>query len=73
MDADTTKALKSLGDRVQGVAKTLFDVWKAIKELEDKTSENTKAIAGITKWDEVINNHADTIKDLQQRVAKLEK
>jgi predicted nucleic acid-binding Zn-ribbon protein len=56
MDADTTKALKSLTDRIQVVAHSLNDAWKAIKVVEDKTSD-----------------HADTIKDLQQRVAKLEK
>jgi hypothetical protein len=73
MDADTAKALKSLGDRIQVVARSLNDTWKAINEVEDKTNDNVKAIAGITKWGDVINNHANMINDLQQHVAKLEK
>jgi hypothetical protein len=63
MDADTAKALKRLEDRIQVVAHSLNDAWKAIKVVEDKTSDSVKAI----------DNHAKMIDDLRQRVDKLEK
>jgi hypothetical protein len=63
MDPEVAKELKSLKDRVQGIAHSQFEDAKDIVALQK----------GLKSLSDVVEGHAKFMDKLQERIAKLEK